>query len=74
MVIKENGAIISNQKVVSNKFNNYFVSVAQNSLKELGEPNNKFQVYLNDPNTHSFFLKAYLRYKTIFCHKVAFDV
>ena len=43
MVIKENQAIICNQKVVSNKFNNYFINVAQNLLRELGEPNNKFQ-------------------------------
>ena len=42
-----------NQKVVSNKFNNYFVNVAQNLLRELGEPNNKFQDYLKDPNTHT---------------------
>ena len=43
MVIKENQAITCNQKVVSNKFNNYFINVAQNLLRELGEPNNKFQ-------------------------------
>ena len=32
VVIKENGAIICNQKVFSNKFNDCFVSVAQNLL------------------------------------------
>ena len=42
IVIKENGAIICNQKVVSNKFNNCFANVAQNLLRELGKPNNKF--------------------------------
>ena len=47
--------MICNQKVVSNKFNNYFVNVAHNLLRELGEPNNKFQDYLKDPNTYSFF-------------------
>ena len=57
IVINENGAIICNQKVVANKFNNYFVNVAHNLLRELGEPNNKFHDYLKDPNTHSFFLK-----------------
>ena len=57
IVIKENGAIICNQKVFSNEFNNYFVNATQNLLRELGEPNNKFQEYLKDPNTHSFFLK-----------------
>ena len=50
IVISKNGAIICNQKVVSNKFN-YFVNVAHNNLlRELGEPNNKFQDYLKDPN------------------------
>ena len=53
MVIKENGVIICNQKVVSNKFNNYFVSVAQNLLRELVEPNNKFQDYLKDSQEFS---------------------
>ena len=48
-------SIICNQKVVPNKFNNYFVNVAQNLLRELGEPNDKFQGYLTHPNTHSFF-------------------
>ena len=56
-VINENGVIICNQKVVSNKFNNYFVNVAHDLLRKLCEPNNKFQDYLKDPNTHSFFLK-----------------
>ena len=44
-------------KVVSNKFNNYFFNVPQNILRELGEPNNKFQDYLKDPDSHNFFLK-----------------
>ena len=61
IVIKENGAIICNQKVLSNEFNNYFVNATQNLLRELGEPNNKFQEYLQDPNTHSFFLKETTR-------------
>ena len=57
IVIKENGAIIFNQKVVSNKFNNYFVNVAQSLLRELCEPSIQFQDYLKDPDSHSFFLK-----------------
>ena len=42
---------------MSNKFNNFFLNLAHNLLRELGEPNNKFQDCLKDPNTHSFFLK-----------------
>lgn len=43
--------------IVSNKFNNYFVTVAQNLLWELGESNDKFQDYIKDINAHSFSLK-----------------
>ena len=43
IVIRENGAIICTQKVVSYKFNNYFTHVSQNSLRELGEPNQSFK-------------------------------
>ena len=32
--------------------------VSQNSLRELGEPNDKFQDYLKDPNTHSQFFSS----------------
>ena len=46
IVINENRAIICNQKVVSYKFDKYFVNVAQNLLRKLGEPSNKFQDYL----------------------------
>ena len=46
IVINENRAIICNQKVVSYKFHKYFVNVAQNLLRKLGEPSNKFQDYL----------------------------
>ena len=58
IVIRENGAIICTQKGVSYKFNNYFTHVSQNSLRELGEPNDKFQDYLKDPNTHSQFYSS----------------
>ena len=46
IVINENRVIICNQNVVSYKFDNYFVNVAQNLLRKLGEPSNKFQDYL----------------------------
>ena len=51
------GLIISNQKTVANKFNDYFINVAPSLLKDLGEYNNEFQDYLKNPNKHSFFLK-----------------
>ena len=39
----ENGQTITNQSLVADKFNNYFVNVSQNLLKGLGETNNQFQ-------------------------------
>ena len=55
--LNDNGAIITHQQVVVNKFNEYYINVAQNLLKEIGETNNEFQDYLKNPNEHCFFLK-----------------
>ena len=57
ILLSEKGLIISHQKTVANKFNDYFINVAQNLLKDLGKSNNEFQDYLKNPNKHSFFLK-----------------
>ena len=43
MFPSENGQTITNQSLVADKFNNYFVNVSQNLLKGLGETNNQFQ-------------------------------
>ena len=55
--INEDGNIITDQKGVSNKFNKFFTNIANNLLKDLGEPNTKFQDYLKNPNANSLFLK-----------------
>ena len=55
LLIKK-GLITSNQKTVANMFNDYFINVAQNLLKDLGESNNEFQDYLKIKK-HSFLLK-----------------
>ena len=52
----DDGAIITNQKTISNKFNKYYINVAQNLIKDMGESNTEFQDYLKNPNVHSFFL------------------
>ena len=57
ILFSENGAMITEQRTVVNKFNKYFINAEQNLLKELGESNNKFQDYLANPNENSFFLK-----------------
>ena len=55
--LSQNRAIITEQRIVASKFNKYFINVAQNLLKDLGESNNKFQDYLKNPNKNIFFLK-----------------
>ena len=54
--LNDDGAIITNQKTISNKFNKYYINVAQNLIKDMGEANTEFQDYLKNPNVHSFFL------------------
>ena len=47
ILLSEKG-LISHQKTAENKFNDYFVNVAQNLLKDLGESKNTgpYQFYL----------------------------
>ena len=45
----EDRKMITDQKTVASKFNNYFVNIAKNILKDIGESNNKFQDYLKYP-------------------------
>ena len=39
-------------KAVVNKFNNYFVDVANDLLKDMGEKNNQYQDYLKNRKEH----------------------
>lgn len=55
--LSEDGATIREQEIVTNKFNKYFINVAQELLKDLRENNKKFQDYLKHRNISSFFLK-----------------
>ena len=43
ILLSEKGLIISYQKTVANKFNDYFINVVQNLLKDLFESKNEFQ-------------------------------
>ena len=51
-----NGKLVTDQKVVSKLFNNYFVNVADNLAKKIPKPNTKYQDYLRNPNEHSIYL------------------
>ena len=54
--LKVDGKLITDQKVVSKLFNDYFVNVADNLAKKIPKPNTKFQDYLKNPNEHSIYL------------------
>ena len=51
------GSIVTDQKVVANKFNDYYGHIADELVEKLPKPNTKFQDYLKNPNEHSMFLK-----------------
>ena len=54
LFLSDDGKMITDQKTVANKFNNYTVNVAKNLLKYIGKSNNKFPDFLKNPNEHSF--------------------
>ena len=51
-----NGKLITDQKIVSKLFNNYFINVADNLAKKIPKPNTKYQDYLKNPNEHTIYL------------------
>jgi hypothetical protein len=51
------GKLVTDQKIVSKLFNNYFVNVADKLDKKIPKPNTKFQDYLKNPNEHSIYLQ-----------------
>ena len=55
--LNENGMILTNKVIVSEQFNEHFVTVAQKLVDDIGETANKFQDFLKNPNEHSMFLK-----------------
>ena len=54
--LSEKGTIITDQKKVSNLFNNFYTSVATTLVKKLPKPNTKYQDYLKNRNTNSIVL------------------
>jgi len=55
--------MLTDQKLVANKFNNYFVNVADKLAKDIPKNNSKFQDYLKNPNEHSIFLNETTEYE-----------
>ena len=54
--LNENGQIITDQKIVANKFNTFYTNIAQKLVDKIENSNNEFQDYLKNPNEHSIFL------------------
>ena len=54
--LNEEGSLVIDPRAVASKFNNYFVNVAKNLLKGMGEASNQYQDYLKSPCEHFFFL------------------
>ena len=55
-----NGNLFTDQNVVVDKMNNYFINVAENLAQKIPKPNTKFQDYLKNPNEHSIYLSEVL--------------
>ena len=54
--LNDNG-LVTDQRQVANKFNNYFINVAENLSSKIPNKNTKFQDYLKNPNRSRLFLK-----------------
>ena len=50
------GKLFTDQKIVVDKMNNYFVNVADNLAKKIPRTNQSHNDYLKNPNTHSMYL------------------
>ena len=50
------GKLITDQKMVVDKMNHYFINVADNLAKKIPKPNTKYQDFLKNPNIHSMYL------------------
>ena len=51
-----NGKILTEQTVVVDKMNKYFINVADNLVKDIPQSRTPFGDYLEDPNEHSIYL------------------
>ena len=55
--------MLTDQKLVDNKFNNYFVNVVGKLAKDIPNHNSKYQDFLKNPNEHSIFLNETTQYE-----------
>ena len=57
MIFQEENGIISDPLKVANKFNNFYLNVADKLCEKIPKVNNKFQDYLKNPNKNKLTLK-----------------
>ena len=55
--IKENNNIYTDPSIVTNKFNEFYTTIANKLVDKIDKSNNKYQDFLKNPNQHSMFLK-----------------
>ena len=55
--IKENNNIYNDPSIVTNKFNEFYTTIANKLVDKIDKSNNKYQDFLKNPNQHSMFLK-----------------
>ena len=55
-----NGNIFTDQNIVVEKMNKFFINVADSLAEKIPKPNTKFQDYLSNPNEHSLYLAEIL--------------
>ena len=51
-----NGKLVTDQKIVVDSFNHYYINVADSLAQKIPKPNSKYQDFLKNPNVHSLFL------------------
>ena len=56
ITLLKKGKLITDQKVVSKTFNNYFVNIAEKLSNKLGTPSSSIEGYLDNPNKDSFYI------------------
>ena len=57
------GKLVTDQKTVVNKMNNYFINVADNLAQKIPKPNTEYQDFLKNPNEHSIYLSEVTSYE-----------
>ena len=58
-----NGKLVTDQNIVVDRMNHYFINVADNLAQKIPKPNTKYQDFLKNPNVHSLYLTEIAPYE-----------